>query len=129
MRARTQGCHFLILAGFLIFALFSNPLFSFSEETAQPSSDTLNQLDGEVLEVEELRDPEGAAIYTVKDLASGKTVRLFADPYRSLIQMGDEIKSAGDILGGSKATFIYRQAPDQDLAEVIFAKVTSSYHS
>ena len=128
MEVRIQSC-LLLTAGLLCFGLFLNPSPSFSEEVVQESANTLIQLNGEVLEVEELRDPEGAAIYTVKDLVSGKTVRLFADPYRSLIQMGDEIKSAADVLGGSKVTFIYRQVPDQDLPEVIFAKVTSSYYA
>lgn len=118
---------FLIVA---IAGCFCGSPFAFSEEaTAEISSGKFFKLEGEIMEVEELREPRGAAIYTVKDLASGKTIKLFADPYRSLIQMGDEVKSAGDILGGSKATFIYRNTPDHDQPEVIFAKVTSSYYA
>ncbi|MBI4372235.1 MAG: hypothetical protein HY585_00740 [Candidatus Omnitrophica bacterium] len=117
------------IVGYLLFALVLNPSFVFSEAVVEESSGSFIKLEGEVLEVEELKDPKGAAVYTVKDLSTGNTIRLFADPYRSLIQMGDEVKSAGDVLGGSKVTFIYRKSPDQDTPEIIFAKVTSSYYA
>ena len=87
------------------------------------------RLNGEIMEVEELKEPKGSAIYTVKDLASGKMLKLFADPYRSLIQMGGAQKSAADVMGGSKVTIIYRKSPDRDIPEIVFAKVTSSYYS
>ena len=92
-------------------------------ESAQP----LFKLNGEVLEVEELKEPLGSAIYTIKDLTSGTTVKLLADRYRSLIKIGDAAKPAGDILGGSKVTIIYQKSADQKLPEIVFAKVTNSY--
>ncbi len=87
----------------------------------------LLQLKGEVLEVEELKEPLGSAIYTIKDLSSGATIKFLADKSRSLVKIGDVIKSASDVLGGSKVTIIYQKSPTQNLPEIIFAKVTNSY--
>lgn len=98
-------------------------------KSPEVTKETLNRLDVEIIEVEELKEPHGSAIYMVKDLSSGETLRLYADPYRSLIQVGGKPHSAGDALGGSKATIICRKSQDQELAEIIFAKITSSYYS
>ena len=87
------------------------------------------KLDAEISEVEESNEPYGAAIYTVKNLSSGETLRLFVHPYRSLIQIGGKPGSAGDALGGSKASIIYQESPDGDMPEVVFARITSSYYS
>ena len=117
-----------LILGFLSLVLLMNPSIGFAEEQVQKSSATLKKLQAEILEVEELREPKGGAIYTVKDLSSGRTLRLFADPHRTLIQMGTSTRSASDILGGTRATIIYRQSPGKDLPEIVFAKVTSSYY-
>ena len=117
------------MVGFLVAGLFLN-VSGISAETVAPEfSQTLIKLDGEILEVEELKQPEGSAIYTVKDLSSGKTLRLFAHSYRTLVRMGTLSKTVGDVLGGSKVTIIYRNSPGKDVPEIIFVKVISSYYS
>ena len=108
----------------LFFGLTLNTRFIFGEP-AKPLR--LLQLKGEVLEVEELKEPLGSAIYTIKDISSGATVKLLADRYRSLIKIGGETKSAGDVLGGSKVTIIYQISSNQTMPEIVFAKVTNSY--
>lgn len=102
----------------------------FAEGQASPNiqTDHFETVEAEIMEVEELKEPAGSAIFTVKDLASGKTLRFFADPYLSLIQSGGKTISAGDVLGGSKAAIIYRQSPERDTPEIIFAKINSSYY-
>ena len=82
---------------------------------------------GEILEVEARKAPEGSAIFTVKDLASGKTLQLFADPHRVSVHSGTEIKSVSDVLPGSKATIIYQEEAGHDIPDVIFVKVSGSY--
>ena len=96
----------------------------FAENTTSPP---LLQMKGEVLEVEELKEPLGNAVYTIKDLSSGATIKLLADRYRSLVKEGTAVKSVGDISGGSKVTIIYQNNPKQKLPEIVFAKVTNSY--
>ncbi len=110
--------------------LMLNPRIIFAEKAvAQLTVGSLNKVECEIMEVEELKEPKGGVIYTVKDLSSGSTIKLFADPYRSLIQMGGTKKQAADIFGGSKVTIIYQKLPDRDIPEIIFAKVISSYYS
>ena len=132
-----------VWVGFLCSSLLVlNPAPLFSEEQSaakipeeivlqktEAPKDELLKIEGEILEVEELKEPKGSAIYTVKDLATGKTLQLFADSYRSLIYMGGVSKPAGDILGGSKVTIIYRKSPDREMPEIAFAKVAGSHHS
>lgn len=97
--------------------------FAYSAENIS----SFGQIKGEVLDVEELKEPLGSAIYTIKDLSTGDTVKLFADAHRSLVKMGDVTKSVGDVLGGSKVTIIYQKSSKQNLPEVVFVKVTNSY--
>ena len=92
-----------------------------------PGHSRLLHLKSEIMEVEELKEPLGSAIYTIKDISSGATVKLLADRYRSLVKIGGEIKSAGDVLGGSRVTVIYQISADQKMPEIVFAKVTTSY--
>ena len=104
----------------------------FSEEAVQPtvkSHESLIRMQGEVLEVAELTEPKGAAIYTVKDFESGETVKFFAHPYRSTVQIGNAVKSAADVLGGSKVSIIYQRSGNGDMPEVVFLKAASSYYS
>ena len=42
-------------------------------------------IEGEILEVDELKEPAGSAIYLVKNFATGETLKLFADAYRSVV--------------------------------------------
>lgn len=100
---------------------------SFSALAQENQNPPLLKLKGEVLEVEELKEPLGSAIYTIKDLSSGVTIKMLADKYRSLVKIGDAAKPAGDVLGGSKVTIIYQKSPNQELPEIVFAKVTNSY--
>ena len=104
-----------------MFAIHSMPMFA-----AENTNTSLAKLNGEVLEVEELKEPLGSAIYTVKDLSSGTTVKLLADKNRSLVKIGGVTQPAGDVLGGSKIIIIYQKTADQNLPEIVFAKVTNS---
>ena len=119
----------VLLWGTLCSTFFLSSPSVFSEKAIQKPSGTLTKFEGEVLEVEDLKEPKGGAIYTVKDLSSGRTIRLFADPYRTLVEMRGSTKSVGDVLGGNKVTIIYRKLPERDIPEVVFVKVTSSYYS
>lgn len=87
------------------------------------------KLEGEILDTEELKEPLGAAVFTVKDFSSGRTFRLFADPYRSLIQLAGSTVSAGDVTSGGKATIIYRKDPKREIPEIIFAKISGTYYA
>ena len=107
-----------------IFLLMVHVISVSAQDSANPP---LLQLKGEVLEVEELKEPLGSAIYTVKDLSSGATIKFLADKNRSLVKIGGVTKSTGDVLGGSKVTIIYQKSPTQNLPEIVFAKVTNSY--
>ena len=118
----------LIFSYFIFTALFSVQVAS-AESVKEANHEHLlyRKLNAEIVDVEELKEPLGSALYTVKDLSSGKTIKLYADVHRSLIQMGESIKSAGDVLGGSKATIIYQDSKASSTPEVVFAKVASSY--
>lgn len=118
-----------LMVEFLPSVFFLKTSLSFAQETIQTPSETLVKLEGEILEVEELREPIGSAIYTVKDLSSGRTLRLFAHPYRTLIQIGSLPTAVGNVLGGSKATIIYKRTPKRDIPEIVFAKVAGSFYS
>lgn len=124
----TRAACFLMI-GFLSSAFFLKISMSLAAEVMQKSSEVLIKLEGEILEVEELKDPAGSAVYTVKDLSSGETLRLFVHPYRTLIQLGGSPTTAGNILGGSKAMIIYRHTPERDIPEIVFAKITGSFYS
>lgn len=114
-----------IISFFVVFVALTLHMDSIlAEEVSHPP---LLKLKGEVLEVEELKGPLGSAIYTIKDLSSGATIKLFADRYRSLVKINDAVKSAGDVMGGSKVTIIYQKSENQKLPEIVFAKVTNSY--
>ena len=106
-----------------------NGLIVFSEEAAQKKDQGLFKLEAEILEVEELREPQGSAIYTVKDLSNGKTLQLFADPYRSVVHVGGVLTQVADVLGGGKATIVCRNTSEHNRPEIVFAKITSSYYS
>ena len=118
----------VLIVGFVL-SLFVKPALIFGEEAVPKISEPLVKLKAEVLETEELKEPKGAAIYTVKDLSSGETRRFFAHPYRTLVRMGNESKLVGDVLGGSKVTLIYHASPGDELPELVFVRVTSSYYS
>lgn len=104
-------------------------VFAQPDESEQAPSEALMKLEGEIIEVEELKNPLGSAIYTVKDFSSGATIKLFADRYRALIQIGNETRLPGDVLGGSRATIIYQQSGDPEKPEIVFAKIASSYYA
>lgn len=94
-------------------------------ETVQPSNH-LSFVEGEIVEVNELKDPAGCAIYKVKIFETGETIELFADADRSLILAGNESKEAAEILDGTKATIIYGEIKKQDLPIIVFARVAST---
>ncbi len=118
---------FAILFAACLMIVCSSVVFSEDERpaAAQPKSH-LFSVDGEILEVNELRDPPGCAIYKVKIFGTGETMDLFADRDRTLILAGTETKKAPDVLGGTKATLIYGDEKEQDLPVIIFAKLAST---
>lgn len=126
MRKKIIGTLLLV---FLPAVIFLIPEAICSEQSAEQFSQELKKLEGEILEVEELKEPQGAAIYTVRDFASGTTRRFFAHPYRTAVQMGVETQQVTDVIGGSKATIIYRDSADRETPEIVFAKVASTYYS
>ena len=83
-------------------------------------------LEGEVLEVEELKEPAGDAIFSVKSFATGETTKLYADQYRSLIWAGEKSKPVTEVLGGAKGTFVCRPHPGKELPVIVFAKVADA---
>ena len=108
----------------------SSPVQVFAQDNdSKKAAVNFKSIETEILEVEELKDPIGAAIYTAKDLTSGETMRFFADPHLSLIQTGGQAVTPGDVSGGSKATIIYRAVPERDIPEIVFAMVSDSYSS
>lgn len=113
----------------MLFVLSWNLPSGFTEQGAGGEREEFLKLEAEILEVEELKEPLGSAIYTVKDLSSGSTVRLYADRHRSLVHMGDAPMAAADILWGGRATIIYRNLGEGKLPEVVFAKVSNIYYS
>jgi len=119
-----------VLAMTTLCCLFFGSRQVFAEEivSENPPASDFKTIEVEIMEVEELKEPLGGAIYTAKDLASGQTIRFFVDPYSSLIQSGGQAVSAGDVLGGSKATIIYRQSQKRDMPEIVFALVSGSYY-
>ena len=97
-------------------------------ESHQPA-EGLIKMEAEILEVETLKDPLGNAIYTVKNLSSGQTLKLYADRHRSLVQVGNTPKEVVDLLGGEKATIVYRNpSKTTEMPEVVFARISESYY-
>ena len=126
---------FALLSVACLMAFFLHLPHAFSEDemetatekpaTVQPSNH-LSAVEGEIVEVNELKDPPGCAIYKVRVYETGETMELFADRDRSLILAGGESKNAPDILGGAKATIIYGEIKEQDLPVIVFARVAST---
>ena len=110
------------------FAFHPFPVFAEEKSSENTAASDFKTVEVEIMEVEELKEPLGSAVYTVKDLASGQTLRFFVDPHLSLIQSGGQAVSAGDVLGGSKATIIYRESAKRGMPEIIFALVSGSYY-
>ena len=113
------------IAFILTLFVFTGQLFSTAGNHTEPQ---LKRLRAEILEVEELKEPLGSAIYTVKDIVSGTTIRLYASVYSTVVRSGNEVIEAGDVSGGSRAVIIYKRARDQELPEVVFAQIINSYY-
>ena len=120
---------FLILYGVCFLTVFLCPFRVFSADdapaTVQPSNH-LSFVEGEIIEVNGLKDALGSAVYKIRIYETGETMELFADRDRSLILAGEEIKEAPDILGGAKATIIYGEIKERDLPVIVFARITST---
>ena len=112
----------------ICFVFHPVPVSAEEKTPASPGVSDFKTIEAEIMEVEELKEPMGSAVYTVKDLASGQTLRFFVDPYASLIQSGGQSVLAGDVVGGSKATIIYRQSQERNMPEIIFAQISGSYY-
>jgi hypothetical protein len=105
------------------------PVIGLTENTVQIQKGFFSVLEGEILDVEESKEPEGSAILVIRDDFSGKTQRFLADPYRSTIQVRGVIKSISDVLGGSKATMIYQDGRSGKAPEVVYLKVMDTYQT
>ena len=113
----------------LIWAMSLAAPNSFAVPEKVNSGENLLRMEAQIVEVELLKDPLGSAVYTVKNLSSGETVRLYADRYRTLVQVGGSPKKVADILGGEKATIVYRRpANTAEMPEIVFARVSESYY-
>lgn len=119
----------VLLLGLLLVVGVAVPSLVFAEKAIEKKSPELKKLEGEILEVEELKTPQRAAIYTIRDLASGVKHRFFAHPYRTVIQIGDEPRAVTDVVSGSKIMIIYRDSTDSDTPEIVFGKVTVTFYS
>ncbi len=80
---------------------------------------------GEVLEIEDLRNPTDAAIYKVKDFSTGKVVDFFVDFHRVAVKMNGEARPTKEVYPGAKAFIIYRESSDQGKPEIVFMKVVN----
>lgn len=90
---------------------------------------TFSVFEGEVVEVELEEGPEGGAIYLVRDRLGENVLRFYAHPYRTTVQLNSAIQSVRDVPAGSQGTMIYRTAVGDELPELMFVKVTSSFDS
>ena len=123
---RKNNSRFFFRALILPFLLFVFVRYVFCANDSVLDSDFI-KLQGEILEAEELREPEGSAIYMVKDFSSGRTLKLFADPYRTSVQKGKDILSLSEVLPGSKVTLIYKKPASGQLPNVVYIKLIGSY--
>ena len=114
---------------FLVLILFLNASPSVAEDQTGKSGDKLLKLEAEILEVEELKEPLGSAIYTVKDLSSNSIIQLYEDRYRTLVRIAGSQMAVADVFGGGKATIIYRDSGKGKLPEVVFARIANAYYA
>lgn len=119
---------FFCVAIVLVLGLFV-PTRGYAEQDTSPKTEQFLVLEGEIMDIEGLDEPEGKLTVTVRDSLSAKVLRLSADPHRTTIQMGDRILSVRDLLSGSMGTFIYRESDQEGLPELVYIKVTGSYTS
>lgn len=109
--------------------------FGFERTQAEESKSSLREIsgpqllviEGEIAEVEELKEPKGSALFRVKDFVSGELREIFVDLYRTSIRIGNEAKTPHDVLPGSKATVIYEHSKETDRLEAISVKIRGSY--
>ena len=83
-------------------------------------------MEGEILEVNELNEPAGSAVYSVRNFATGETLTLFADAYRTVIWSRERLKPVSEVLGGSKGTFLYQASSERPMPMLVFAKLSDS---
>ncbi|OGX03147.1 MAG: hypothetical protein A3G87_07220 [Omnitrophica bacterium RIFCSPLOWO2_12_FULL_50_11] len=86
-------------------------------------------LEGKIMDIEELDEPDGKLILNVRDVLSEKVLRLSADSHRATVQGGDRMQSVRDLVSGSMATIIYRKSAEEELPELVYIKTASSYDS
>jgi len=86
-------------------------------------------LEGKIMDIEGLDEPDGKLILNVRDVLSEKVLRLSADPHRATVQGGDRMQSVRDLVSGSMATVIYRKSAEEELPELVYIKTASSYDS
>lgn len=80
---------------------------------------------GEVLEIEDLRDPADSAIYKVKDFTTGEVVNFFVDFHRVAVKMNGEARPTKEVYPGAKAFIIYQESSDQGKPQIVFMKVVN----
>lgn len=99
----------------------------FGAELPKHTTD-LRSLDGEIMEIESLHEPVGAAIYMVKDFSTGQMIKLYADPYETLVKVGSDTQAVSDVVLGSKAKILYRESKEKGgLPRMTFVKIRGSY--
>ncbi len=85
-------------------------------------------LNAEIMTIESLRDPLGAAVYTVRDLKDGSVSKLYADPHVTLVQVGGKTMEAADVPYGSRAKILYWESRDKtQMPRMSFVKARSSF--
>jgi len=111
-----------VLAGFVLTTLLCltpGPLIAF-EKTAG----SFTEVQGEVLEVEEIATPQLSAIYKFRVSPDQTVVQLLADSQHSLIQVDSENTPPADLLPGTRGTVVFNQSDAQNLPVIVFAKMT-----
>lgn len=103
------------------------PLQGWSETKSEVSVGAFAVLEGEIMDVERLKAPHQGAMVIVRDLITGKRIKFFAHPLRTTVIEAGRVTSIEDVLGGSKATLIYRESEGEDTPELVYLKAAGSY--
>jgi len=97
---------------------------SYSDEPIEVESGIFSVLEGEVMEVEVIDETEGRLEVSVRDLIAHKDYKLYADPYRTTVQILGRVRSLRTIRNGNKGRIIYQQIPGQALPTIVYFKIT-----
>jgi hypothetical protein len=84
-------------------------------------------IDGEVLDIQDQNSETGTLIFLVRDIGTGKKMKLRAHQNRTTVQIKGQLKSVDDVLGGNQGLMMYERTADGDAPELIFLKITKTY--